>query len=157
MIISLNLAGTGILVGTILSISRKEISRLVTNAVTSLTEENALEIRAWLETYMTAARTTANFMSQYQEIAVNQRRETFNVLLKTIVTANPETAAVSTCWEPDALDGQDFRYVNTPGTDGSGRFIPYWSRTQNGIRLEPLVDYEVPGGGDYYVISKRTG
>jgi methyl-accepting chemotaxis protein len=74
-----------------------------------------------------------------------------------MVEENPEIAAASNIWEPNALDGLDAEFANTPGTDHTGRFIPYWFRTASGVEMEPLRDYETPGLGDYYLIPKRTG
>jgi methyl-accepting chemotaxis protein len=51
----------------------------------------------------------------------------------------------------------DALYVDTPGTDHSGRYIPYWYRTEAGAALDPLTDYETPGPGDYYLIPLQTG
>jgi methyl-accepting chemotaxis protein len=157
MIISLNLAGTGVLVGTVLRFSQKEITNLINNEIINLAGKKAEEIEKWFDTYMDTARTTAQFFEQYQRIPIVQRREFFDMMVRTVVEANIEIAAVATCWEPNALDGLDSRYVNTPGTDESGRFIPYWSRGNTGSVLEPLVNYEVPGPGDYYLIPKKTG
>ncbi|MDR2103111.1 MAG: hypothetical protein LBP42_03295, partial [Treponema sp.] len=157
MIIGLNLIGAGILVGTILRISQKELSTLVTNEVINLAGNNAQKIAIWLNKYMDAARTAANFMEQYQEIESSQRRNLYNLLVRTLLEANPETAAAGSCWEPNALDGMDRQYASTPGTDDSGRFIPYWSRTSRGISLSSLTAYETSGAGNYYVIAKQTG
>mgnify|MGYP002145550319 CR=1 FL=1 len=66
--------------------------------------------------------------------------------------------AVWTGWEPDALDGRDSEYAGQkPAHDDSGRFVPYWHRDTQGISVEPLVDYDKPGAGDYYLLPKQTG
>ncbi|MDR1931793.1 MAG: methyl-accepting chemotaxis protein, partial [Spirochaetales bacterium] len=157
MIVGLNLVGTGILVGSILRAAYGQITGLVQSEISNLAEKNAREIEDWLNTYMNAVRTVAQIMEQHLEIEAGQRRELFNMLVRTMVEKNPEIAAASNIWEPDALDGFDSRYGNTPGTDESGRFIPYWYRTKTGVFLDPLVDYETPGPGDYYLIPKQTG
>jgi methyl-accepting chemotaxis protein len=157
MIISANLVGSGILAGTIMSVSKKEISNLITSEVIHLAGETANEIEIWFDTYMHAARTSAQFMENYHEIEPERRRDLYDLLVKTIVEANPETAAAGACWEPNALDGMDSQYVNTPGSDSSGRFVPYWTRTSSGISREALLNYETPGAGDYYLIAKQTG
>ncbi|MDR1211988.1 MAG: methyl-accepting chemotaxis protein [Spirochaetaceae bacterium] len=157
MIISLTLAGTGILVGTILRIAQKEISDLVYRSIINLAKERANEIELWFEEYMTTTQSLALVMEQYKDIDTGKRRPLFNILLRAMVERHPETAAVASCWEPGALDGMDRLYANTAGTDESGRFISYWNRTAKGISLIALEDYEKPGPGDYYLIAKRTG
>lgn len=39
--------------------------------------------------------------------------------------------------------------------DREQRFIPYLYKEENNIKIEPLVDYEVEGDGDWYLIPKR--
>jgi methyl-accepting chemotaxis protein len=84
-------------------------------------------------------------------------REAINAMLRGALAAEPEVLAVSTLWEPDALDGRDAEFAGTEGHDATGRFIPYWSRRGSELLLEPLVDYDTPGPGDYFLIPRRTG
>ncbi|MDR3248654.1 MAG: cache domain-containing protein, partial [Treponema sp.] len=156
-IIALNLASTGILVGVILSLSKDSITGHVTNEITNLAGENADSMRAWMEVYIDGARTIAQIMEQYEQFDAAERRPLFNMLLKTMMEKNPTITGASTAWEPNALDNMDARFTNTEGTDGTGRFIPYWSQTRNGLTVVPLVGYETPGTGDYYLIPRRTG
>ena len=83
-------------------------------------------------------------------------RSQVNAMLKQVLVDNPQFVGVYTLWEPNAFDSKDAQYANTPGTDETRRFIPYWTRSGDEIVLEPLVDYEVEGAGDYYLIPKRT-
>jgi methyl-accepting chemotaxis protein len=157
LILTLTLAGSGILTGTILRLSQRQIIGLVNNEMRNLAEVNSREVQIWLGLYMDAVRTAGQIMEEYEQIPAQERRTLFNLMLRAMVEKNPEIAAASSCWEPNALDGMDAEYADTPGTDHTGRFISYWSRTRSGISLEPLVDYETPGAGDYYLIPRRTG
>jgi methyl-accepting chemotaxis protein len=157
MIMILDLVGIGILAGTVLSLAKKQISGLIYNEITNLARENALTIKVWLELYLDAARTTGQIMSKYEEINRADRRPLFNLMLRALVEENAETVAASSIWEPNALDGLDAEFVNTPGTDQTGRFLSYWLRTNVGLILEPLVDYDIPAERDYYLEPKRTG
>jgi methyl-accepting chemotaxis protein len=157
IIIALNLFGTAVLVGTILNLSQSQITELTINEITNLAEKNSKDIKVWLEVYMDAVRTMAQIMEQYEQFDAAERRPLFNLIVRTMVEKNSGAAAASSIWEPNALDGLDAQFANTGGTDASGRFIPYWSRTGTGLSLEPLVDYETPGAGDYYLIPKQTG
>jgi methyl-accepting chemotaxis protein len=157
MIISLNLIGSGILVGTILNIAKNEISELITNEVINLARESALEIAIWLDKYMDAARTGSQIMECYEGIEPARRRSIYHLFIKSIVESNQEIAAAGSCWEPNALDGLDAQYTGSEGSDKTGRFIPYWSRSGSGVLLEALTDYEIPGEGDYYILTKRSG
>ncbi|MDR2210017.1 MAG: methyl-accepting chemotaxis protein [Spirochaetaceae bacterium] len=157
MIVILNLAGTGVLTGTILRLAQKQVKTLITSEITHLANEEARGIQIWMEVYLDMARTLSQLMTRYGEIDRDARRPLFNMMLRALLAENPEITAISTTWEPNVLDGRDGEFANTRGTDGSGRFIPYWFRSGTGIDVEPLVDYEVPGKGDYFLLPKQNG
>ncbi len=123
----------------------------------NLSEKYSKDLEAKLELPMNAARNLAQIMEGFETLGPDERRRDYNNILKGILAANPEFLGVWTCWEPDALDGLDASLANTPGTDATGRFIPYWNRASGTIILEPLVDYDKNGAGDYYQISLKTG
>ncbi len=83
-------------------------------------------------------------------------RELLNVVLATNLKADTDLLAYSCCIEPDALDGRDADYVNTPGHDASGRFIAYWNRAAGNVALEPLADYDQAGMNDWYELPRRA-
>ncbi|CAO3451044.1 Methyl-accepting chemotaxis sensor/transducer protein [Azospirillum argentinense] len=85
-------------------------------------------------------------------------REQLSTWLKSIAEANPDFLGVWVGMEPNALDGRDVEFANKPGSDASGRFLPYWNRGSGAVALEALVGYDDPGSdGAYYQIPKRTG
>jgi methyl-accepting chemotaxis protein len=157
MIIAVAFSGIGILLGTIVNSSQKQISSLVNSEVEYLAYNEAGKISLWLETYFGVARALAHSMEGFEEIAPGQRRFFYNLLLKQLAEKNPDIAATWACWEPNALDDLDAQYANTPGTDETGRFVSYWPRTKAGVALSALVDYDVSGAGDFYLIPLQTG
>jgi methyl-accepting chemotaxis protein len=157
MIIAVAFSGIGVLLGTILTSSQKQITLLTNSEVSNLMNNEASQVRIWLELYLDAARTVAQSMEAFERIEPSQRRFFYNLLLEQLVKTNPEIAGAWACWEPNALDGMDAQYANTEGTDGTGRFIPFWVRTREGVMLEKLVDYNVSGPGDFYLLPLRSG
>ena len=115
------------------------------------------EIKAELEVAMDSARTIAQIFEGYEELEPDERRNDFNNMLKSVLSKNELFLGTWTCWEKDAIDGMDAKYKNKPGHDDTGRFVPYWYKTNGDIAMEPLVDYDQPGAGDYYLIAQRTG
>ncbi|MDR0707981.1 MAG: cache domain-containing protein, partial [Treponema sp.] len=157
MIITLTLVGIGILLGTIVTISRAQITSLIDGELKNLGKNEASVIKAWLDDNLSMVRTLAVSMEAYEQIELSQRRFFYNLLLKAQAENNSDIASIWTCWEPNALDGLDAQYVNTEGTDATGRFTSYWVRTNGNISLEALEDYEDPTTGGYYLIPRRTG
>lgn len=86
-------------------------------------------------------------------------REQVIQTMREILKRNKDYFAMWVCYEPNAYDGKDFAYRNTPGHDASGRFVPYLNRAkgEDQIDLEPLKDYDkTDSSGDYYQVVKKT-
>lgn len=63
---------------------------------------------------------------------------------------------LNTGWEPNAFDGRDAEFANKAPYDQTGRMIPYMTRKADGsVKVEPLVDYDKEGAGDYYLLPKK--
>ncbi len=96
-----------------------------------------------------------------------RRRAQINAILAANLSREPRLNGTYTAWEPNALDGQDAAYKDKreTGTDGTGRFIPYWNRGTGGrIAMQPLVEYDSrdlhPNGvmkGGWYIGPQETG
>jgi methyl-accepting chemotaxis protein len=123
----------------------------------AVAEEQAWAIDSEFETALHSARTLAQSLSAMKTQGTQLDRAAVNAMLKQVLVDNPDFLGVYTLWEPNAFDGKDSQYANTPGHDETGRFIPYWVRSNEQIILEPLLDYEVEGIGDYYLVPKQTG
>lgn len=86
----------------------------------------------------------------------HQSRSDVNAMLKQLLEENTNYLGIYTLWEPNAFDRQDKQYSNKTGHDSTGRFIPYWCRDGKGnIRLDPLMEYETAGIGDYYLLPRK--
>ena len=117
----------------------------------------AQEIKADLDVAMDAVRTIAQIFENYESLSANERRNSFNFILKSILERNEGFLGVWTCWEPNALDGLDTQFANKDWYDATGRFVPYWSMSGGRADLVPLVGYDEPGPGDCHLIPKQTG
>ncbi len=125
----------------------------------------AFEIRAELETALDCARTLADAFSgiKDEKMTLSIDRNGISSILRTTLIRNETFLGTYTAWEPDMLDQSDAKYADSEGHDGTGRFIPYWSRDKNGkIGLEPLLDYESTEThengvrkGDYYLLPRQ--
>ena len=137
-----NIIGIGLLASFTLTSSQKEISRVVEDQAYSLAAQGCGEIKIWLGTYMDAVRTVANVMEGYKDIPIAERRMYFDTMLEQVLVANPELTSVYTNWAPEALDGMDAEYANTPGTDASGRYISGWTNGPDGPYVEAVTGFE---------------
>ncbi|MDR2398487.1 MAG: methyl-accepting chemotaxis protein [Spirochaetaceae bacterium] len=138
----INFIGIGLLAAITLTQAQGEISRLADEQARSVTRENGEKIRNWLEEYMGAARTLAHVMEGYKSIPPEQRRGYFDLMLKQVLIAYPELNDVWANWAPNALDGMDAYYANTPGTDETGRYISSWYYIDGIPRLVAIISFD---------------
>jgi len=116
----------------------------------------ANEVRARLERLADTPRTLAAAFEAMVSSGRPDRKAALAMLLQNLEN-NPDLLGSWTVWEPEAFDGQDAKWVNAPGHDATGRFVSVYSRGTGKIQLDPNIDYEKPGVGDYYLVPKRTG
>ena len=143
-----------------------EVSRLIEDStireVQNLAESRAIAIQAKLQNALDSARTLANTFaaSKTEQSPLSLGRAQINTMLLSVLKDNPDFNGTYSCWEPDALDGQDQASRNGEGGNNplTGRFTPYWTRSSDGhVAVQPLVEYDslarhangVPKGGWY--------
>ncbi len=97
--------------------------------------------QAKLEVAMDTARTLA-FTFEAIKLTGTPDRKMLDSIHKQVLTKYPDFMAVWSYWESNALDGKDQDFINTRGSDQSGRYIPYWYRESGSVALDPLVDYD---------------
>jgi len=124
----------------------------------SVAELQAGNVENQLLPVLSAARTMAYSFGtdKNQNTSIPLTREQVNAMLKKVLEENPSFLGTWTLWEPNAFDGLDANYANSPLHDNTGRFIPYWVRVNGQIEGVPIVDYETPGLNDYYSIPRET-
>jgi DNA-binding CsgD family transcriptional regulator len=98
----------------------------------------------------------AETLTTLKRLGVTERH-VFDEILRSTLANHPECLGFWSVWEPDALDGRDRDYVNRPGHDATGRYIPFWNRGSGAITVEPNLFYETPGIGEFYLRPRREG
>ncbi|ALG66582.1 GAF domain-containing protein [Beggiatoa leptomitoformis] len=100
----------------------------------AITYQYATFVKAELETPLSEVRAIARLVeitANPTEVVVT--RQVLNTQLKNYIEKNPTIFAVYLIFEPNAFDGLDSTYKNTEQYDTTGRFAPYWTRTQMGV------------------------
>ncbi len=123
--------------------------------VTQMAERYARMVNAELDAAFVPVRTLAQALTA-QKLAGSADRRLADAAIKKVVEGNPKVLGIWTTWEPNAFDGLDAKYVNTPGSDATGRYISNWSRGSGTVQVEPNVEYETEGVGDYYLLARKT-
>jgi methyl-accepting chemotaxis protein len=184
LIAGLCLAVTGTMLIGFSIYSARSTHQYVTEAVTRLvdtqTKESLLNrafgeaqsIRGELDKAFDSARAMAQAFAVLADdknngTPVEARRAQLNAVLRNVLNLNPMFNGTYSAWEPDALDGKDvsFKGQKQVGSDNTGRFLPYWTRSASGsIAIQPLVEYDSsalhPNGlmkGAWYINPLATG
>ncbi|WP_413293071.1 methyl-accepting chemotaxis protein [Bdellovibrio sp. HCB185ZH] len=123
---------------------------------TAIAKAYANEMRVSVEQGLGIARTLSQHLQAAKKFNHTERGP-LEHSFRNILESNKGLIGVWTAWEPNAWDGKDASFVNSEGSDKSGRFIPYLSYANGKATLGPLVDYEKAGAGDYYLVPKARG
>ncbi len=116
------------------------------------------EVSAQIQIAADTARVMADAMAGLSEDGNPPDRAKLNSLLKGVFDKNPDFWAVYTGWEKDALDGRDADFVDTPGSDNSGRYQALWLRGVSGDTLSTLKTYaQSDAKGKWYWTPMRSG
>jgi methyl-accepting chemotaxis protein len=78
--------------------------------------------------------------------------------MQRILTANPALTGVWAVFEPNAFDGRDADFVDSPMSDASGRFISYWFYSDGKIDGRGCRGYDdTTGAGAWYQEPLTSG
>ncbi len=116
------------------------------------------DVKATVEEALNQARGLARVFEGAGAMAdLDLSRRQANGILKYFIEHSSQFTGVYAAFEPNAFDDRDDNFIDEWGHDGTGRFVPYWTRDDNGEgKLRPLVDYDKEGAGEYYLASRRT-
>jgi methyl-accepting chemotaxis protein len=122
--------------------------------------DQANTINSPIDNALTTARALAQQLSavKAKDNSTSLSRDQVLAMLYQVEKNNPSYLGTYTAWEPNAFDGKDADFANLPPSDATGRFVPYWNQggTNGSIVLNPLMDYDKAGAGDYYQLPKST-
>lgn len=96
---------------------------------------------------------------RFEDIPKQNRRVYLDNMLSKTVSDTMSTGIIGAwaCFEPNMLDYLDETHSVTGSSDSTGRYITYYYNDGEGSQRSILTDYDVPGAGDYYLITYQTG
>jgi methyl-accepting chemotaxis protein len=116
--------------------------------------EAAAAVQGRLGATTAALRNLADTMAATRGAGQALSRAQVSTLVKATLVGTDDIIGASVVWEPNALDGRDADYVGKGAEfDATGRYMPYFSRQADGIRVEPVV---LSDAVDLYEIPKTT-
>src|SRR5215471_7921667 len=122
IITAVNLIGIGGLTVSSAVSSSSQLIKVSEGYGNSIASDTAKEIRLYLEIPLDEIRAIANIGDYLNTYTLERRRPMINFLLESLCKSNPSFVGVWAGFQPNALDGMDAAFANTPGTDATGRF-----------------------------------
>ena len=138
----------------LLSISTTQAQKSAEENARELSMRHGAAVAAKLDGAMAVARNVRDSLLTLRAAGLSDR-DLANRIIAQQLALNPQLLGVWVGFEPDAFDGEDAAFADAEGHDASGRFIPYWYRSEGQTASAPLVDYTVAGDGDYYLAARN--
>ncbi|MCZ8113387.1 methyl-accepting chemotaxis protein [Silanimonas sp.] len=86
----------------------------------------------------------------------NPSRERVNSIVRESLRPHPQFVGSTPTFEPNAFDGRDAEFANTPLHDATGRMMPYWYFVEGGaIEAAAIEGLDDPAANDWYETTKR--
>ena len=135
--------------------TRQILSENAYKEAREIAARQASEVSRQLEGPMDTARTLALAFETSDTLPAKERRGALSAMLKRVLEGNKDYLAVWTVYEPDALDGLDKNFVDTPGNNEKGRFTACWSRSSGKPEIS-ITSEDDAAHQDYYQVPFRT-
>jgi len=139
-------ASTAVIISTVTTQEEK----LAYQQSVEMASNYANQFDADMKANLAIARTISTTMESYE----TADRDEALLILENLLRDNPHILGTYLAYEPNAFDGKDAEYVNAPGHDETGRFVPYWNKINGTASVAPLLRYDT---SDYYQLPKATG
>ncbi|WP_041611031.1 methyl-accepting chemotaxis protein [Treponema primitia] len=141
LVIAIMVAVISVISVVILSRASEMQTETAIESTTNMANMYAMDLRRRFETYMQTAILLSQIMKDYESVDLSQRRIRYNGIIRSVLVENPSYLGIFTIWKPNALDGRDAEFANTPGTDETGRYISRYHRDSGLITLSLFDAY----------------
>jgi len=160
--------------------------RLSLRSLKNLTAQRAQFWKGREDGYLQMLRGIANVMGDYESLPAEDRRDTYDEMLRATLADNENFVRIFSIWKPNAIDGMDRLYIGRQGSTASGQYAMTWGRDTGQIiatpnlvvdeitawlhspnarkdRVESITPFKVKGKDTFIfrmgvpIISRRTG
>ncbi|AEF82555.1 methyl-accepting chemotaxis protein [Leadbettera azotonutricia] len=98
-------------------------------------------LQARYEVYYDTVQTLCQVFNGYEDVPVENRREQYDDMLKSVLDSNANFVSLFTIWKPGVIDGNDAAYANTPGSDESGNYITMYTRQSGTVEKKAYIEW----------------
>jgi len=115
--------------------SKSIILQLAKQKTLYLARQRAMYWDGRLNGYINILDTLTNIFNFYENIPVADRRQRFEDNLRGVFEDTPDFVRIATIWRPNAIDGNDARNINRPGSTPTGQFAFTLTRETGDIKV----------------------
>jgi methyl-accepting chemotaxis protein len=87
-----------------------------------LAKDQSTYLKGREDGYIRALHTLANVMSDYESLPAAERRDRFDDMLRSTISAEAVMYQAYTVWKPNAVDGMDSRFIGRNGSTDTGQY-----------------------------------
>lgn len=111
-------------------------------------------VQAEIEIGMDTVRAIARAFEGIKKSGIVADRKMMDAIIAQVLQDNSDIIGMSSCWEPNALDGLDNEFAGTPNHDSTGRYIPYFYKDGSDIQSAALEVYD---SEEWYTLPRDSG
>jgi len=131
--------------------SSEAIEKVARKEIAALAGDYSGKILNYMDYALGQAKGVASTFAEFRRNDIELSRADAIAMMVGLIRGDSSFIGGSNAWEPNAFDGRDAEFANTEGHDKTGRHIPYIYWSNGKIEVSPLVEYFIPGDGDYYL------
>ena len=83
-----------------------------------------------INSHVRALRTLAHVMAGYESLDPEERRDTYDEMLRNVLEAEEVFFLINTIWKPNAIDGLDAQMIGRSGSTSTGQYAISFSREE---------------------------
>jgi len=129
---------------TIAVILLREASNISMNlsrqGIRYLAREQAAYWKGREDGYLRALHSLANIMGDFESLPAVERRDRFNDMIRSTLSAEEHMFLVYTVWKPNAIDGMDARNIDRVGSGANGQYATAYTKETGSITSRVTID-----------------
>ncbi len=149
--------GIGAIVGIVASNYSTTTTQITNEKLDAMAHQYSNAIKASVDSSFDTLRTLDSTL-ELMAGTDKADRDFVDGLAREIIQDNDNISSLWIAFEANAFDGKDAEYAGQkPAHDASGRFVPSYYLDGKAVAVDPLIDYDKPGDGDYYLQARNSG
>jgi len=92
--------------------------------------------------YIRALTTLANVLGDFETVRPEDRRDKYDEMLKSALGEEPQMVVLYTIWNPDAIDGMDYKYIGRTGSTPTGQYAMAWDKKSGKTEKRLSIDVD---------------